>query len=219
MDILETLSKHSSDLFLEDCEMFLEELEIGEYSKSYKEKCKHLIKLRMEELLKQNAENITKNDKSEETKEKGFQSFVSYEDLTNCQNQVSATKEEILFKDINFYRKNLKHIENFSKLLAENLDFFTVEYFEKNIKNFEQTEIDEILKQIQFEESFLEMNYSILNKSVIGKYQKFSEEFFMKHFNDFAVSTVLKSGVNEWRYKKNRSSKLTVFLKLKGVTI
>ena len=26
-----------------------------------------------------------------------------------------------------------------------------------------------------FEESFLEMNYSILNKSVIGKYQKFSE--------------------------------------------
>ena len=41
----------------------------------------------------------------------------------------------------------------------------------------------------------------------------------MKHFNDLNYNTVLQKGVNEWRKKANRSNKLDVFLRLKGVTI
>ena len=90
---------------------------------------------------------------------------------------------------------------------------------EKLFKFFMPWELEELLVAKSFSEEFLEKYFTELDHAKIARYQYFSEEFFIKHYNDLSYSTVLQKGVNEWRKKANRSSKLTVFLKLKGVTI
>ena len=84
---------------------------------------------------------------------------------------------------------------------------------------FNSWELDELLIYKSFSEEFLEKFFTDLNHTQIAKYQHFSENFFMKHFEDLNYNIVLKHGVNDWKKKENRSHRLDVFLRLKGVTI
>ena len=123
-----------------------------------------------------------------------------------------------MIKDINFIRNNAGYKENFEEYINKNIDDFTASFVEKNLSFFKSWELDQIISKVLFSEEFLEKHYQSLDKSTIARHQKFSESFYMKHFNDLPASTVLKHGINDWRKKTNRSSKLDVFLRLKGVT-
>jgi len=71
----------------------------------------------------------------------------------------------------------------------------------------------------QVDESFLEKYFCSLDPKKISRYQKFSESFFMHHFNQLDADLILKRGLNEWCAKENRSKQLDVFLRLKGVKL
>ena len=84
---------------------------------------------------------------------------------------------------------------------------------------FTEDEIGTLLTFFPFGENFLSRYFETLDKGKIARYQLFSEDFFMNHFNELDPQIVLKRGVNPWREKGNRSSRLDVFLRLKGINL
>jgi hypothetical protein len=76
-----------------------------------------------------------------------------------------------------------------------------------------------MLTIIPLEEGFLEKYFGALDKDKISRYQCFSEGFFIKHYSQLDATVVLTKSKNEWRKKENRSKRLDVFLRLKGVKL
>ena len=215
MDILNILTTQGDKLYKEELEYFITELEIGEYSSAYVDKCKKLIG----ELLKGgNKTPVVIVNEPESIDESAAPSItISYEKLTHQTNTVVLTSEESFKKEVKIMReKNL--YKDFYQYMVSKKDLLTVDFIEKNISFFNEWEISTLISFIQFDEDFLEKYFTVLDKTAIAKYQLFSESFFMKHFNELPVSVVLKQGVNEWKKKSKRSSKLDIFLRLKGVT-
>ena len=74
-----------------------------------------------------------------------------------------------------------------------------------------------LLECRSFSEGFLEQFFAALDHNKVARYQYFSEDFFIKHYSELSPTIVLKQGVNDWRKKAVRSSKLDLFLRIKGV--
>lgn len=212
MDILNILKTQGKKLYKEELEFFITELEIGDYSPDYVKQCKSLIN----NLLKPKKVDLEFDEK--ENKIISSKITLSYDQLTNKSNLFMASPEDVFIKDINFMRDKKEYKDNFYDYIKMKKDILTVSFVEENLTFFTEWEIANLLSVVELPEEFLEKYFSILDKKAIAKYQKFSESFFMKHYNELPTTTVLKTGVNEWRKKINRSSKLDVFLRLKGVT-
>ena len=92
-------------------------------------------------------------------------------------------------------------------------------FVDENFAFFKRFELFELLKFVEFSESFLEKYFNLLDSAALAEFQLYSEEFFMKHYSKMDYSIVLKKSKNPWIDKNKRSSKLNIFLKLKGVSI
>ena len=110
---------------------------------------------------------------------------------------------------------------NYQVLFKKTIEDHDVQedFIDKNYVFFTQIEIDELIQILQFSETFLEKYFNLLNHKLLAEYQLFSEAFYMKHLSQLDYKIVLKKGKNPWIKKDQRSSKLTVFLKLKGITL
>ena len=208
MDIYKILKEDSSSVLDVDLDFFEIELATGEYDKEYIEKCRELIY----EIKQFRKENNSKEDK------KDINPTLKNEDSNaSIEGKKSETSEEAIKSLIGMSRVSPSYHDDFDKIVK---DYNVSEDFvEKNYLFFKPIEMDELLQLINFSESFLEKHLKILNNKLIAEYQLFSEEFFIKHFDKLDYKIVLKKGKNPWAKKKQRSSKLTVFLKLKGITI
>lgn len=216
MDILNILTTQGDKLYKEELEFFITELEVGEYSSAYIDKCKKLIN----ELLNRNNKTskviVIEQENIDESATPSI--TISYEQLTHQTNTIVLTSEETFKKEVKIMREKNLYKENFNNYIISKKELLSVDFIEKNISFFNEWEISTLISFIQFDEDFLEKYFTVLDKTAIAKYQSFSESFFMKHFNELPVSVVLKQGVNEWKKKSKRSSKLDIFLRLKGVT-
>ena len=91
------------------------------------------------------------------------------------------------------------------------------QFVKTHINELSSNELSSLVELMSFSEEFLEQYFPTLDHGAIARCQTFSEEFFIKHFSDLNATIVLKQGKNSWRKKENRSNKLDVFLRLKGV--
>ena len=216
MDILKILEENEKDLCLEDLEFFKTELNTGGYSTDYRIKCFELLFQ-----IKQKFINKSNSDENKENKNSDFNVLLDQSELNkNTPNDKKITKspEEVVQFEISILRKKEDYKSDFLSYI-ENHDNMDEIMIDKIFKFFKEEELEYLLEAKKFTEDFLEKYFSELNTNYISRYQFFSEEFFMKHFSELNTNIVLVKGINPWKNKSKRSSKLTIFLKLKGVTI
>ena len=217
MDILNTLKEKGKELYIDELDFFVTELETGNYSDIYIKECLELIN---------SIKNWKKSQNSTPKKEKktsGNLNDVLLNPSELIEGYKDPKKEKLTIEDqikseIEDIRKKSEYMDLFKKYI-NNSSVLDEKMIDKLFKFFLPWELEELLVAKTFSEEFLEKYFTELDHAKIARYQFFSEEFFIKHYNDLSYSTVLQKGVNEWRKKVNRSSKLTVFLRLKGVTI
>lgn len=217
MDILKTLKERGNELYLDELDFYVTELETGDYSTSYVSQCLRLIKSIKKWKTSQN--NPVK--KTKENKNSFGNILLNPSDLIvgyQDPKKEAMSIQELIKYEITEIRKKQDYNSLFKNYVLEN-NSLDENLIDQLFKFFMSWELEELLSLKTFSESFLEKYFVDLNHGKIAKYQYFSEEFFMKHFNDLNYNTVLQKGVNEWRKKANRSNKLDVFLRLKGVTI
>lgn len=221
MDIYKMLKENSDIILKEDLEFFEIELATGDYEREYINKCLELIKeiKQFKNIKEQKIEKVNIDDPYADI------SFVEEEPIVNLANVEKGTndndseaRKESLIKTLIVKARSLSSYQTeFIKIIKENN--IQEEFVDKNYVFFKQIEMDELIKIIYFSEDFLEKYFKLLNLKLVAEYQLFSETFYMKHFSQLDYKIVLKKGKNPWVKKKQRSSKLTVFLKLKGITL
>lgn len=219
MDIEDILTNQHDELLEVDLRSLEVELDTGEYSKQYIVHCHELIQLiRKQRALAQ-----------EKLPGKGFQKHVnpplSQSPLTVPASDLSPFGRKIELPELTDAEKLAQDLEVIRQ--ADNPESELRSYFKKtknseafidaNFSVFNAPERATLLKCFEFSEAFLEKYFDVLDHATLAKTQHFSEEFFVKHYTDLNSDLVIKHGVNEWRAKENRSSKLDVFLRLKGV--
>lgn len=214
MDILKTLNEQGNMLLPEDLEYIETELDTAkDYSERYKQACKNKI----EQLRKIHRGN--KNENNEKNNEKGIPGklLVSFGTLAPSEAQ-SLTPDQIIMREIS----DLRLMEDYNKRIKDYIaDHESVDgrFIDRHFSFFCDEELNVILMMRQLGDDMLEKYFGALDRKKIARYQLFSEEFFMKHFSQLDYTIVLQRGKNPWRKKENRSQKLDVFLRLKGVTI
>lgn len=217
MDILNTLKEKGKELYIEELDFFVTELETGNYSDIYIKECLELIN------SIKNWKKFQNSTVKKEKKTSGNLNDVLLNPSELIEGYKDPKKEKLTIEDqikseIEEIRKKSEYMGLFKQYI-NNSSVLDEKMIDKLFKFFLPWELEELLVSKTFSEEFLEKYFTELDHAKIARYQFFSEEFFIKHYNDLSYSTVLQKGVNEWRKKANRSSKLTVFLRLKGVTI
>ncbi len=212
VDILHILKKTDS-LLPEDLLYFETELETGDqYDYIYVKKCKD----RIAELRASNRPSsvVTAAPESGSV-------YMKLSDLNPFAESAPQTEDErdrLFFADVVATRNSLSRAWNEKfRSLIENAPFITADFIRKQATQFEPRELNQLLMRYDMGEDFLEQYFDSLDPAVIACHQHFSESFFMKHFQSLNYINVLKKGVNDWRLKENRSSTLSVFLRLKGI--
>lgn len=219
MDILKILKEDRDSLCLEDLDFFETELDTGgPYSHEEKIACMNEINvlrkwLQSEDTASPNTKN--KGGKGQKEAHKSIIKDIS-ELVDNPGNQASLSEEELIIKDIELIRKKNNYNTLFRKYLQKHSEVDSI-FVSKHYDFFKSWELDAILSNILIDEECLEKYYDSLDKDRIAKYQVFSEDFFINHYNDLDVNLVLNNKKNAWHKKENRSRKLDLFLRLKGV--
>ena len=129
--------------------------------------------------------------------------------------QPEPTEGEKLMRQLELIRLSAKPLDELEKYLMGSP--FDEAFIERNISVFRGAELSVVLGCYGFDEAFLEKYFNVFDADDIAKTQRFSEEFFMRHYAELDAQTVLEQGVNGWRKKGARSKKLDMFLRLKGV--
>lgn len=218
MDILKLLTENAKDIIPQDIDFIESEIYTGDFDEDYKHQCIE----RLQEI--RNRMKIKKTDTLQKkvlpyplTENSGV--YVDPAKLTPDHQKKSKTIsiEERLKQNLEFIRNQSKYKTLFKEFVLNN-DYLTEEFIDKNLYLFEYIEKDEFIKLKQFSEIFLEKHFYEVSREYISKYQLFSEEFFMKHFTELDFEIIM-SGKNLWCKKENRSSKLNIFLRLKGIRI
>lgn len=217
MDILEMLTKQAGELYPEDLEVIRAELSAGNYSDIYRAQCN--ARLDEVKLWLENRNAPEAKDTKDVRKQNGTNMFMDVTDLLPDKNGAKASSqsaEQAAINAIKQIRARPSYKQDFKKYI-QNSGVVNADFVEKHYAFFEPWELAAILSLIQMGEAFLEKYFDALDHHGISRYQKFSEAFFMKHYNELNAKTVLENGPNEWRRKENRSRQLDVFLRLKGV--
>ena len=129
--------------------------------------------------------------------------------------QPEPTEGEKLMRQLELIRLSAKPLDELEEYLMGSP--FDEAFIERNISVFRGAELSVVLGCYGFDEDFLEKYFNVFDADDIAKTQRFSEEFFMRHYAELDAQTVLEQGVNGWRKKGARSKKLDMFLRLKGV--
>lgn len=221
MDIYKMLKENSDIILKEDLEFFEIELATGGYDREYINKCLELIKeiKQFKNIKEKKVEKVNIDDSFAGMSYVQEEPTIDIEKLNKKSiiNENDNQKEDVIKSKIIKARSSNTYQNDFIKIVKENN--IEEDFINRNYVFFHQIEIDELIKIIDFSEIFLDKYFNLLNHKLLAEYQLFSETFYMKHFNQLDYKIVLKKGKNPWVKKDQRSSKLTVFLKLKGITL
>lgn len=215
MDIRELLLKHKNELLDVDLDCLEEELDTGEYDKPYIEGCRELIGSIRDE-RRQAIAHASKRSRCEGRNDK--REGMPLEPSRSCGD---ASASGVMggsnaIADIVAISKN-SNARELLKAYIENHSELNEPFVEQHIGSLPADAIGVFLELRAFDEAFLDKYFDVLDQAKIARFQTFSEEFFIKHYGDLNETIVLKQGVNPWKKKADRSSKLNTFLRLKGV--
>ena len=221
MDILKILEAQSAELIPEDLDFFEAELATGgPYDEAYQSQCRKRIK-ELRSWLASTAGGAG-GTPSKQSKAKPSAGLVLdvFSVAPKEANPIAASlsPSQIILEKVNAIRLNSAYKTAFKKYVAATSEIDAA-FVEKHYAFFHEWEINAIISVKQMGEDFLEKYFGALDHAKIARYQLFSEEFFIKHFAQLDANIVLLHGKNGWRKKENRSTKLNVFLQLKGVQI
>ena len=218
MDILSILKESGTSLYPEDLDFFETELATGEgYDAAYQQQCRSLIKTirAWQTKTPEKPKTLAPAKSGESGIPAGLQ--VSVFDLTPKDQQTAGlSATEIIFREIKQLRQSDAYKTKFKKYVAGKQEI-DEKFVDSHYAFFQPWELDAIISVKQMPEEFLEKYFGALDHDKLGRYQKFSEHFFMKHYSQMNPEIVLKYGKNDWRKKENRSKQLDVFLRLKGI--
>lgn len=222
MEILKILEASTGKLYPEDIDFFETELATGNYSEKYVKQCRKKLK----EIRKWLSDRSTDRDRSMPSKVRPQPSeqgtvIIELGDIVPAgvkSTAVPLSGEQLIFQDINLIRQSNAYKSEFKEYLLKTKELDT-DFVDAHYSFFQQWELDAIVSVMQLGETFLEKYFDALDHDKIARYQKFSEQFFIKHFSDLEPLLVLKHGKNAWRKKPNRSKQLDIFLRLKGIKI
>lgn len=221
MDILKILKESGENVYLEDLDFFETELATGEgYTKDYKEQCYVLMKIRRTWLTggEEERETVEDSDPKVETPTTVIKGIGEILPKGGEAKAVHMSPDEIILNELTVLRNNENYKADFKKYIEEK-DIINSAFVEAHFHFFQPWELETVVSIKPLDEAFLEKYFNSLPLDKVARYQKFSEEFFMKHFSQLEPIVVLSAGKNEWRKKGSRSKKLDVFLRLKGVKI
>lgn len=214
MEVLEMLKNNLEELTLDELDMLIDELNTGLYSQAYKEECLSIIH---EEIKKrktppdpiasveaeptpiskegdgQKVENPKKKTVKEMTKEELSNLLILYRTSSNVEEKITewVANREI---DADFLLKRYNEFSNQELICAFNL--------------------------IKVPEDDLFVYLKALPKGTIERTQIISEDFFIKHYEDMNITALKSNRKNAWVIDPSqRSSKLIIFIKMKGIKI
>lgn len=216
MDVKDILEKQGVQLLGIDLDALEEELRTGEYDSSYARDCLEKIsdiraarKAAREMSSRPSSSTVLHHNASSSSGKNQSFSGHSTESLPKTQRSTFA-------RGLLAVRDGGGSVKLLRDLLAS-YPYANEVFIDENIDLFTQDELKTLLKIKAFSEAFLEKYFTTLDHETLAKNQKFSEEFFITHFVDLDAETVLRKGINEWCDRAKRSTKLDVFLRIKGV--
>lgn len=220
MEVKEILENQAAELLDIELDCLEEEVETGDYNPAYRKDCKALI--RRIKKAREIASVHHGEGEGDGSSSDGF-SAGTLADLQSLSpfNNVPAPKKtdsETVAHDLAVIRKKIDRKTQFRAYLKAS-PIIDEAFCDEHFDLFAHDEMSILLETRHFSESFLQKYFTSLDGSKIARYQLFSEDFFIEHFNELDPSIVLRSGRNEWRSPDRMSSKLNVFLRLKGVQL
>lgn len=219
MDIEGILKNQSEELLEIDLCCLEEELDTGGYSATYTVRCKNLISaIRNKKTLpaKKVADAEPQGGLASQIHEVPLDRLSPFSTPLPSAKSVGVTADDLLWSHVLDARRGSRQRADLIKLL-ENERALDERFVEVHIGDMTQEELCIFLEHRNFSEPFLDRYFSVLDSAKVGRFQLFSEEFFIKHFSEMNPTIVLKQGKNPWRRKEARSKKLDTFLRIKGV--
>lgn len=227
MDIKGILDNQRDELLDIDLDCLEEELATGDYRKEYVTSCRETIGIIRAERSHANGQLRQQVCSAHAAPEDEHQPG-----LTDSSNQELAKPDDRPIPPNPMFK--LPHAEKAimagvaAAQMQENPKEALKQYFEatpdvdesfvvQHIGDLSPEALSSLLECRSFSESFLEQFFASLDHNKVARYQYFSEDFFIKHYSELSPTIVLKQGVNDWRKKADRSSKLDLFLRIKGV--
>lgn len=214
MDVRGILEHQCDQLLDVDLEVLEEELGTGSYDKAYIQDCQEKIASIRAERAAAAASTAAKKEAVASTTPDSSDGPLS--PFNNAESNGAVSRRDAFGKALLAIRAAGESKTAFRKLLAT-CAYANEKFIDENIDLFTPDELTTLLKTKAFSEGFLEKYFSSLDHETLARTQEFSEEFFIAHYGDLDSETVLKKGVNGWRDKASRSTKLDVFLRIKGV--
>jgi len=212
MEILKILHENGKTLTNEELNCLEEELEIGDYPSMYFSNCKSLIaSIRAERIRESKKEKtdpvlVTLLRTKEEVGEGATIQTDSASPLDIFLRKLVLSRS---FKGGGIVIKN-----------AINDKIITLEEVLADKKNYTIEEKNDLLNYFEFDSDLLNKYYSLFDKKLLCATQIITEEFYMNHYQDFGIYELRKNEKSPWINDKNqRSNKLQIFLKLKGINL
>ena len=219
MDIEEILKNQSEELLEIDLCCLEEELDTGGYSRLYAARCKNLISaIRNRKTFAVNkvVDDDQQEDPVSQIREVPLGQLSPFSTPSPSARSVGMTPDDLLWSHVLDARRGSRQRSDLIKLL-ECEQALDERFVEAHIGDMTQEELSVFLEHRDFSEPFLDRYFSVLDSAKVGRFQLFSEEFFIRHFSEMNPTIVLKQGKNPWRKKEARSKKLDTFLRIKGV--
>lgn len=214
MDVKGLLEKQGSQLLDIDLDVLEEELCTGEYDSAYAGDC-----------LEKISDLRAARKAAREMSSKPSSTTSSQHDMPPCKKWRPSSAESLPETQRSSFARGLLVVRDGGSSVKSLRDLLTIcpyadeKFIDENIDLFTPDELDTLLKIRLFSEAFLEKYFMTLDHETLAKSQTFSEEFFIAHYADLDAQTVLRKGINEWRDRAKRSTKLDVFLRIKGVRL
>lgn len=219
MDVKGILQNQADDLLDIEIDCLEEELSTGGYDPAYRKDCNALIEaIRHARKVGAEPRDGVSADSSGGGVAKGAyadpRSLSPYNDVPIPK----RTDSEVVAHDLAAMRRLPDRKTRFKAYLAQS-PHIDEGFCDAHFDIFTRDEMSMLLETRSFSEAFLEKYFASLDHDKVARYQKFSEAFFIEHFAELDPKIVLKSGCNDWRKPNSMSSRLNVFLRLKGVRL
>ena len=218
MDVLGILRENGKDLLPEEMDLLQTELDTGGYDAEYIATCRKLIS----ELKNWSVNGLLREDRVKFTEvqvpEEQPQEVIGEKETNVIQSFSNVSAEDMVAADLQRMRTDRDYRSLFKNYVKES-PVINEAFVSAHFSLFREPEVSVLLSCIHFSEEFLERYFSSLDPKAIALHQRFSENFFIKHYADLDAVTVLTKGVNSWRIKTLRSKMLSNFLRIKGVKV
>ena len=218
MDVLGILRENGKDLLPEEMDLLQTELDTGGYDAEYIAACRKLIS----ELKNWSVNGLLREDRVKYTEvqvpEEQTPEAIGEKETNVIQSFSNVSAEDMVTADLQRMRTDRDYRSLFKNYVKES-SVINEEFVSAHFSLFREPEVSVLLSCIHFSEEFLERYFSSLDPKAIALHQRFSENFFIKHYADLDAVTVLTKGVNPWRIKNLRSKMLSNFLRIKGVKV